>query len=114
MPDREPVLTLAELREVIALHEELLTRTASEAGRMDLHQLLADLHRRLLSVQGRQLADAADVAGAWSAPDGRDCLLPRRMTGAAVRNLGRLARLPGVDHDLAARSGAAARVLTGS
>ncbi len=81
----DPMLTLEELPEVIDLTEAAARPHRERTDRLDLHQLLADLYRRLVSVQGRQLASAADL-DLWSTADGRDVLLGRCITEATVRN----------------------------
>ena len=88
--DLDPLLTVNELREVIALQEHLLTLTSGDTARLDLHQVLADLYRRLVHVQSRHLAAAADVDAAWRAPSGRDVLLSRQLLADVIRNLHRL------------------------
>lgn len=88
--DLDPLLTVDELREVIALQEHLLTLTTGDTDRLDLHQVLADLYRRLVHVQGRHLAAAADVDGAWRSPHGRDVMLSRQLLVDVARNLDRL------------------------
>jgi hypothetical protein len=88
--DLAPLLTVAELREVIALHEHLLPLTRRDTDRLDLHQVLADLYRRLVTVQSRHLAAAADVDDAWRSTDGRDVLLSHQLLVDVVRNLERL------------------------
>lgn len=72
------------------MHEALLTATGEATGRLDVHQVLADLFRRLVHVQSRRLAAAAGVCGAWQAWDGRDVLLPQQLLTAAAQNLTRL------------------------
>ena len=71
--DWDPLLTVNELREVIALHHALLTVTPSDTDRIDLHQTLSDLYRRLAHVQGRHLAVAAGMAGAWQTAGATSC-----------------------------------------
>jgi hypothetical protein len=88
--DLDPLLTVDELREVIALQEHLLTLTSGDADRLDLHQVLADLYRRLVNVESRHLAAAANVDDAWRAANGRDVLLSRQLLVDVVRNLDRL------------------------
>jgi len=82
----DPILTLEELPEVIDLNEAAARPHRQRTDRLDLHQLLADLYRRLVNVEGRQLASAADLDNLWSTADGRDVLLGRCITEATVRN----------------------------
>ncbi|MCO7219509.1 hypothetical protein [Klenkia sp. PcliD-1-E] len=96
-------LTLTETREVIALTEELLTRTSGETDRMDLHQQLATLYSRMLSAQTRELAQDAGLTRLTRLPHGRCCLLTPNLLDPAVRDLRRLIALGDVDEDLRAR-----------
>jgi len=64
----DPILTLEELPEVIDLNEAAARPHRQRTDRLDLHQLLADLYRRLVNVEGRQLASAADLDNLWSQP----------------------------------------------
>lgn len=96
-------LTLAEMREVIALTEELLTRTPSETDRMDLHQQLATLYSRMLSAQTRELAQDAGLTQLTRLPHGRSCLLTPNLLDPALRHLQQLAARDDVDEGLRAR-----------
>ena len=107
------LVTLQELRLVIDLLEELLSRTTGDTDRLDLHQLLADLHQRMVHVQGRHLAAAAGLAEVWPGDNSPDVLLAARLLGDVVRDLRRLAVLEhDVDEHLANRAHAAALMLT--
>ena len=109
--DWNPLLTVDELREVIALHHALLTVTPSDTDRIDLHQTLSDLYRRVVHVQGRHLAAAAGMTDARQAQGGRDVLLPRHLIDRVVSNLGRLVDRTS-DRGLAERARAAVRLVT--
>ena len=93
-------LTLPEMRELIALLEELLTRTHGGTDRMDAHQQLASLYGRMLSAQTRELAQDAGLTHLTRLPDGRCCLRTPYMRGPALRDLERLAAHPDIDEDL--------------
>ena len=109
--DLDPLLTIDELRELIALQEHLLSLTTGDTDRLDLHQVLADLYRRLVHVQSRHLAAAADVDDAWRTPDGRDVLLGRQLLVDVVRNIDRLTAVT-TDPQLVARARATGVLLT--
>lgn len=104
-----PLLTVAQLRDVIAALEALLPLVATDPDRLDLHQTLANLHRRLVTVTSRQLAATADVPDAWRAGDGRDVALLPSLRDAVVGQLRRLA--PAAEATLAARARRLAAVL---
>ena len=84
-------LTLDEMREVIALIEQLLTRTPSETDRMDLYQQLATLYSRMLSAQTRELAQDAGLTQLTRLPHGRCCPLTPNLLDPALRHLQQLA-----------------------
>lgn len=96
-------LTLTETREVIALTEELLTRSSGETDRMDLHQQLATLYSRMLSAQTRELAQDAGLTRLTRLPHGRCCLLTPNLLDPALRHLEQLAARDDVDETLRSR-----------
>lgn len=73
--------------------------------------MLADLYRRLVGVQSRHLAAAADVEQAWSVAGGRDAVLSQATRTALARDLGRLDALT-TEPPLRARVRAATLLLT--
>lgn len=105
----DPLLTVAELREVLTLQEALLPHAAGDADRLDLYELLADLYRRLDDAQSRHLAAAAGL-GAWHASTGRDVLLAPRLLSPVLRNLDRLTAAS-TDQDLVDRAAQAGLLL---
>ena len=84
--------------------------TDEEVAALPLAEARADLLRRLVHVQSRHLAAAADVDEAWRTHDGRDVLLGRQLLVDVVRNLDRLAAAA-TDPQLIARARAAAVLL---
>lgn len=105
----DPLLTVAELREVLTLQEALLPHTAGDADRLDLYELLADLYRRLVDAQSRHLAAAAGL-DAWHTSTGRDVLLAPHLLTPVLRNLDRLTAAS-TDEDLVDRAARASLLL---